>query len=167
MAGFLIVVLILAFALFLNGRRKMKEAGTWMGIKGTVPEFLWNGASRQQRKLMLFSVGIADDNPNQERLLSLRWTGLPHAVQLEIFKVVEASANPDASQIAVSSAVDTTQGTLHSYSDLPDHVEPENKSSMTSQTEIVEKDLLAKAIAGNADAQSDLGGIDIYTLQPG
>ena len=86
----LIIVLILAFAAFLNGRRKMKEAGTWMGIKGTVPEFLWNGGSRSQRKLMLFSIGITDDDSKQERLLSLRWTRLPHSVQLGIFKVVEA-----------------------------------------------------------------------------
>jgi hypothetical protein len=132
----------------------MKEAGTWMGIEGTVPEFLWNGASHQQRKLMLLSVGITDDDSNQERLLSLRWTGLPHTVQLELFKVGEASANQGASQIAVSPAVGTAEATLHSSSELPDRVEFNNKISNARRTAPVEKDLLTKAIAGDADAQS-------------
>ena len=71
-------------------RKKMQQAGTWLGAGSIECEDRWNSRNAIKRSEMLNRTGIGTDHPEYRALISLTWAQLPAERRQLIFDAARA-----------------------------------------------------------------------------
>jgi hypothetical protein len=71
-------------------RKRMREAGTWLGFGSILCEERWNHRNPTKRREMLTRAGIGEDHRDYPALMGLTWAELPADRRQLIFDAATA-----------------------------------------------------------------------------